>query len=419
MDSAMITMPGRLIVLWISGLDWAMARQMPVIPALQTPGATVRALEPLPITGAQTQAMQMLSGQNAGRTGFFDVWEPQRQHMPLADTGSYVRRIAEPDIWGMLRSTIAAAGRTMLSVDLALSEVPAYLAEAAPAVDLLIVHAIASDASGTSLADAVMVDRAVAAAQMAVGTDTVLFLLADYHVAPVKHYVNLNDALRDLEILEVTEQQTIRWDATLAYHAGHGQIWINLAGREPAGIVAARDEYDQVCQALVTALPAKIRDPQSGEPVIERIYRRTELYAGPYLFRAPDLVVVLRPDYAPSPRSIMAGFDGTSVWPAPAGTHMTAGRHPAAVAGLAIALGGPFVPGRCIARAALVDVVPTLLYTLGVPIPLNIDGEVITDLFAPAYRQQFPVQRAAPDPGLSAEDEAEILMRLKSLGYIG
>src|SRR5215469_3230554 len=95
------------------------------------------------------------------------------------------------------------------------------------------------------------------------------------------------------------------------------------------GTIVAYHEYDQTCQALVTSLPRKLLDPQSGEPVIERVYRRNELYRGDYLFRAPDLVVVLRPGYAPSPNSVSLGFDDEVVGPAPVDTCATAGLHPA------------------------------------------------------------------------------------------
>ena len=115
----------------------------------------------------------------------------------------------------------------------------------------------------------------------------------------------------------------------------------------------------------------------------------------------------------------MLGFDGATVWSAPAGTWATAGLHPSTVAGLAVAVGMPFAAGQVIERASLLDIAPTVFHALGLPIPTSMDGRVITDLFTPAFLEQFPIQRAAEDSGLSAEDEAEIMSRLKSLGYLG
>jgi hypothetical protein len=396
-----MAVPGRMIVLWMSELTWAMAEQIPAVRALQTRGATVTTLEPLPITGQQTQAQQMFSGQNPGRTGYFDSWTPW-QYAALSTTEPTVRTLHE---------VIVATGHTSVKINLTLAEVSARLDGWTQPMGCLIVQTVAGD-------DIAAMDQAIMAALTWAGTDGICVLLSDRQAAPVNCYVNFNDGLRDLGVLEVSEQGTICWEASLAYHVGYGQLWINLEGREPTGIVTPGEEYDQVCQALVTSLPAKILDPRTGQHVIERIYRRSELYKGHYLFRAPDLVVVLRAGYAPSPNSISLGFDGAPTWIAPAGTSTTAGLHPDTVAGLAIAVGAPFNLGRIVARAPLMNIAPTLLYALRLPIPRSMDAEVISGLFMPSYIQQFPVQWTEQDFGLSAEDEEEILVRLKSLGYV-
>jgi hypothetical protein len=319
-----------------------------------------------------------------------------------------------------LHEMIVAAGRPATQVDLALTEVSAYLTGSSAPGDCLIIHAITSLAHGAGEGDTEVaaIDRAIAAALTYSGRDGICFLVCDHHAATVERYVNLNDVLRTLGVLEVSEDGSVFWEESLAYSVGHGQLWVNLEGRESGGIVAPH-EYAQVCQALVTSLPAKLVDPQTGQPVIERIYRRDELYSGDYLFRAPDLIVVLRPGYAPSPKSVLLGFDGATVWPAPAGTWATAGLHPSTVAGLAIGGGTPFAAGQVIEQTSLLDIAPTILHALGLPIPTNMDGRAITNLFTPAFLEQFPVQRTAEDSGLSTEDEAEIMSRLKSLGYLG
>jgi hypothetical protein len=391
-----------MVVLWMSELTWEIVNQIPIVGALRALGATVTTLEPLPITGQQTQAWQMSSGQNPGRTGYFDIWTPQQYR---------AQHVTDPTV-RVLHEVIAAAGCKVSQVDLTLTEVPGYLSESETPVDCLIVRTVAGE-------DIAAIAQALQAARTWAGTDGAYLLLSDYHAAAVKRYVNLNDGLRVLGVLEVSEQGTIRWEETLAYHVGHGQLWINLEGREPFGIVAPREEYDRVCHALITSLPAKLLDPQTGEPMIEQVYRRDELYRGDYLFRAPDLVVVLRPGYAPSPSSVVLGLDGATSWPAPDDTHATAGLHPATVAGLVIAVGVSFATGQTIAQAPLGGIAPTLLHTLRLPIPTSMDAAVITDLFAPAFMQQFPVQRAEQDSGLSAEDEEEIMARLQNLGYVG
>jgi len=389
-----------MIVLWISGLTWDLLDQVPGVALLRAQGAAVINLEPLPITGQKPQAWQMISGRNPGGTGYFDSWMPQQYTM---------QPVAEPTV-PMLHEVIATADRPATYVNLALADVPLYLSGLEARVDCLVVRTVA----GNNIA---MIDQAITAAQARVGTDGTFLLLSDHHEMAVKRYVNLNNGLRSLDVLEVSRQGIMRWEETLAYHIGHGQLWINLQGREPLGIVAYH-EYDQTCQALVTSLPRKLLDPQSGEPVIERVYRRNELYHGDYFFRAPDLVAVLRPGYAPSPNSVLLGFDDDVVGPAPVDTRTTAGLHPVTVAGLAIAVGLPFAAGQVIAQAPLTSIAPTILHALGLPIPMDIDAEVITDLFVPTFMQQFPIQRAEQRSGLSREDEEEIITRLRGLGYL-
>lgn len=392
----------RAVVLWMSGLTWDILDQMPVIDALRSSGTAITALEPLPITGPQPQARQMVSGQNPGRSGYFDAWLPRQ----------YVAQSVNDPETSLLHETITAADLTDAWIDLVPAEVPVYLSTQAPSADCLVIRTAAGD-------DFMVIEKAIEAAWSWSGTDGAFFLLSDHQAATVNCFVNINNALHALDVLEASAQQTMRWEETLAYHVGHGQLWINLAGREPMGIVAPGDEYTQTCQALIHSLSTRVLDPQSGEPVVERVYSRDEIYRGDYLFRAPDLIAVLRPGYAPSPNSILPGLDGAAVWPAPAGTRAVSGLHPMAVAGLAFAAGAPIAPGKEVAQSLLINVAPTILHALRLPIPADIDGEVIVDLFAPAFMQQHPIQRADPDAHLSSEDEQEVLARLKSLGYLG
>jgi hypothetical protein len=396
----MIAVSNRAIVLWVSELIWTEADQLPAVRTLREQGATVLALEPLPITGRESQELQMLSGQNPGHTGYFDSWTPLQ----------YTARSAVEPTTDILHDVITAAGRTSRQVNLALAQVPAYLSNWTSPGGLLVIRTVAGD-------DRTVIDQAIVAAQAWAGTDGICVLLSDHRSAMVRDYVNLNDGLRDLGVLEVSEQGAIRWESSLAYQVGHGQLWVNLEGREPAGIVAS-DEYDQVCRAFVTTLPSKLLDPRTGQSMIERVYRRGELYKGSHLFRAPDLVAVLQAGYAPSPNSVLLGFDGAQAWTAPEGTHAVAGLHPTTVAGLVIAVGAPFAKDSTVARAPLMNIAPTLLYALQLPIPGSMDAEVITTMFNPSYMQQFPVQWTEQDFGLSADDEQEILARLKSLGYV-
>ena len=67
------------------------------------------------------------------------------------------------------------------------------------------------------------------------------------------------------------------------------------------------------------------------------------------------------------------------------------GTHDAAPDGFLMAYGAPVARGRLQARASVVDVLPTLLYFLGLPIGRDMDGYVRTDLFKPSFTLERPI----------------------------
>jgi len=78
----------------------------------------------------------------------------------------------------------------------------------------------------------------------------------------------------------------IDWSRTRAYAQGNfGQIFLNLEGRQPNGCVAPED-----ARPLLDDLKAGLRTiphPETGEPLVEHVYERDELYHGPHAHLAP------------------------------------------------------------------------------------------------------------------------------------
>jgi predicted AlkP superfamily phosphohydrolase/phosphomutase len=67
------------------------------------------------------------------------------------------------------------------------------------------------------------------------------------------------------------------------------------------------------------------------------------------------------------------------------------GTHDAAPDGFLMAYGAQVAPGRSITRASIVDVTPTILYFLGLPIGRDMDGFARTDLFQRAFTDEHPI----------------------------
>ncbi|MGH2450141.1 MAG: alkaline phosphatase family protein, partial [Candidatus Limnocylindria bacterium] len=91
----------------------------------------------------------------------------------------------------------------------------------------------------------------------------------------------------------------IDWAHTRAYTSvvstGEG-VSVNLAGREPHGTVQ-RADYERVREELAQAL-LDFADPETGKRPIGRVLRKEEVLSGPYLDRAPDLLLEPAPLYS-------------------------------------------------------------------------------------------------------------------------
>jgi hypothetical protein len=63
---------------------------------------------------------------------------------------------------------------------------------------------------------------------------------------------------------------------------------------------------------------------------------------------------------------------------------------------------------------------PSVMYLLGQPITMEVDGDVLLSMFTSAYLQQVPIRRVSSDEELlSDEEEGMIVDRLRDLGYLG
>jgi predicted AlkP superfamily phosphohydrolase/phosphomutase len=125
--------------------------------------------------------------------------------------------------------------------------------------------------------------------------DTAVFMLSDHGFCSIDKEVYLNRFLQQAGFLELRGDRPvtiadIEPSATRAYCMDPGRLYVNLAGREPGGIVSAGD-YDAAVEELAEAV-ASLRDPETGREIIQHVYKRDELYHGPCLEQAPDLVAM-------------------------------------------------------------------------------------------------------------------------------
>uniref|UniRef100_I2PYH7 AP superfamily protein n=1 Tax=Desulfovibrio sp. U5L TaxID=596152 RepID=I2PYH7_9BACT len=211
----------------------------------------------------------------------------------------------------------------------------------------------------------------------------------------------------------------VDWDRTACLSEGiAGGIFFNPR-------VVAEVARPKLVERLRHGLLA-LADPETGTRPFAAVHAREELYQGPAVARAPDVVTLCSPGYQVLvPHEIpLYGRD------APAGlftSHPWSGRHEQYGV---FALAGPGIAaGVELADAAMPDVTPTLLHALGEAVPDGMDGRVLAGAFRPGTPDArtgagaMPaaggaIPGAAGAAGTDGDAAAELAAELSDLGYM-
>jgi predicted AlkP superfamily phosphohydrolase/phosphomutase len=207
------------------------------------------------------------------------------------------------------------------------------------------------------------------------------------------------------------------WTATTACALTASSNAIHIHQPRAAKSKTAQARHLQFRNKLRDSLLAFKDDAGAG--VIEAVLVREEAFPGKRRAEAPDLTVVLRD------RSFLSVLRADAILKprrSPYGTH-----HPD---GIFLARGQGVRKGARLEPAPIISVAPTLLYSLGLPVPEEMEGRVHEAAFQRAYLTRHPIegeasgsganQPAAPLPGVS-RDEAEkaaLVAQLQALGYL-
>ena len=220
----------------------------------------------------------------------------------------------------------------------------------------------------------------------------------------------------------------IDWEKTTAYSDDKkGNIWINVRGCQPKGIVSQGEEYEKVREKVMEEVK-QMKDPESREPIFPEVFKKEELYFGPCTENAPDIIITEgKREYAYVLQRSKRGDDKTC-WMAPL-TDNEKDKLPNAIhrlEGILIAKGKHLQEqGRISEPASIMDLAPTILYMMGLPVPEDMDGRVLLDLFRDDYAAGHQVELVSSQEGeygeereYSPEEEETISERLRDLGYL-
>jgi predicted AlkP superfamily phosphohydrolase/phosphomutase len=217
----------------------------------------------------------------------------------------------------------------------------------------------------------------------AVDDQTLLIALSDHGFGSFRRGVNLNTWLQQQGLLVLKPgvqpgEDTgeffagVDWDRSRAYSVGLGGIYLNRQGREGRGVVS--DEEAPNLEKQIADQIGGLADPQNGATAVRQAVRRDEVYSGPYVDQAPDLVVHFSRGYRASWSTALGGVspnlleDNVRRW---GGDHIV---HPGDVPGV-LFMNQAF-HGE---NPRLLDMAPTIAAALGVPASPAMEGRSLRE----------------------------------------
>lgn len=190
----------------------------------------------------------------------------------------------------------------------------------------------------------------------------------------------------------------VDWSRTRAYPLPV-HIYVNLKGRDPDGIVEPGDEYDEVCNKVISALYG-IRDPEGNCPFAFALKKDDAEMIGLYGDRVGDVVYgdaagyisLLEPtENLEEFKFVRGAISSTDDWgdragPIPANTSIHGSNIPSTRLGLGsirvpLIMRGPGVKKGYVMRSRfrLIDIAPTVSHILDMPSPAQCEGSVILE----------------------------------------
>jgi predicted AlkP superfamily phosphohydrolase/phosphomutase len=214
-----------------------------------------------------------------------------------------------------------------------------------------------------------------------VGKDTLILVMSDHGFNPFYRSFSLNTWLRQngyLKLVNEFKEEDLDlafagtdWSRTKAYGVGLNGLYINQKGREAEGIVPSGQEKESLVREIAAKLEEFV-DPKTGDKVIRRAYVAQDVYSGPYVDEAPEIILGFNRGYRISNKSPLGRVpkevveDNRAKW---SGDHM----------GAAEILPGILLANQPIKTEApaLYDVTATIMDVFGIEKPKTMIGTTV------------------------------------------
>jgi predicted AlkP superfamily phosphohydrolase/phosphomutase len=264
----------------------------------------------------------------------------------------------------------------------------------------------------------------------AAGPDVQVFLASDHGFTATTEVVRINAYLHEKGYLKwkpvpETEEGKRRedsmfayldWANTFAYCRTPSSNGINIrVARKPGDTGIKPEEYESFRVKLIADLK-ELKDPETGERIITQIHVREDVFPGAAMEDAPDLLLVLRDFGFVSIKNKQPVVEKRAEV---AGTH-----HPD---GVFIGYGPGIKRGEMIERRNITDVGATLLYSLGLDVPVDFEGRVPDAMFTKDHLAAHPIKigaatnikgKSEDSSSMATDEKDKILAQLQMLGYM-
>lgn len=223
------------------------------------------------------------------------------------------------------------------------------------------------------------IDQGIGMAMEHADDDTLFMIVSDHGFVPFRRQFNLNTWLLENGYSKLINRfdregtnyfSNTKWTETKAYGLGINSLYVNVKGREHEGIVEAGEDFETVRSELIARLQ-EVRDPETGDKVIRGVYRPEDIYSGPSVEMAPDLIVCYNKNFRASWDTILGAYprdvslDNLDPW---SGDHCM---HPDFLSGVLIS--NRAIPGGG-EQPKLWDLAPSILQLLDLKIPKEMTG---------------------------------------------
>ncbi|MEW6585278.1 MAG: alkaline phosphatase family protein [Nitrospirota bacterium] len=215
---------------------------------------------------------------------------------------------------------------------------------------------------------------------------------------------------------------SIDWEGTLAYSDNiMPVVWINSDAK---GGSMSPEKYREAVSAVKEALLNMCCEGKTGKKVVEWVKHRDEIYSGPGVSKAPDLLIKWKESEVIT--GLRFGEHGSPIRPRyPTGEFaVISGDH--RPMGVFMASGDGIRQNVVLTGLTIVDVTATAVYLSDLPVPEFMEGSVPASLFEESFLSSHRIGLEKWDshadtadlPAYSPQEEEDLKNRLRGLGYL-